>query len=300
MSDTPSGIIVINKHAGVTSHDIVWKLRKLYGTKQVGHTGTLDPMATGVLPVLIGRAVKASEYILAENKRYTAGLRLGIETDTEDVTGTVTAESERVPTEDEVRAAVAGFVGDTEQIPPMYSALKVNGQKLVDIARRGETVERKPRPIHIDFISAERADDKNYTLDVGCSKGTYIRTLCADIGKALGCGGAMASLCRTESGPFTLADAHTVDELDSMTQEERCACLVPLERFFAELPSVELPDFYARLARNGAEIYLGKIKCTLPTGTHVRLSRGGEFFALGRVDEYPDGQAIKALKIFVL
>lgn len=295
-----SGILVINKHEGVTSHDIVSKVRRLYGTKQVGHTGTLDPMATGVLPVLVGRAVKASEFILAENKRYTAGLRLGIETDTEDTTGTVTAKYDVIPDEDAVLDAVSKFIGDTEQIPPMYSALKVNGRKLVDLARDGMTVERQARPIHIESITAEQIADASYRLDVRCSKGTYIRTLCADIGRSLGCGGVMESLCRTESGPFTLAEAYTVEQLEAMTEEEREMALIPLERFFEELSAVDLSDFYARLARNGAEIYLRKIKCELPLNTMVRVKHGGEFFALGRVQEFDEGYAIKVLKLFVL
>ena len=304
MSAPLSGIIIVNKHAGVTSSDIVNRLRRLFGTKQVGHTGTLDPMATGVLPVLIGRAVKASDFIVAENKRYTAGMRLGVTTDTEDTSGTVLTESENLPSEDEVLAAAATFVGDIEQIPPMYSALKVGGKKLDDLAREGITVERKPRPIRIDSITAIREADDLYRLDVRCSKGTYIRTLCADIGASLGCGAAMSSLIRTESGPFTLYEAVTVAELEEMTPEERVERLLPLESFFSDCPAVTLPDFYARLAQNGCEIYQKKIGTHLADGALVRLYRhaadGNEFFALGRVSEYTDGSAIKAVKLFVL
>ncbi len=304
MSAPVSGIIIVNKHAGVTSSDIVNRLRRLFGTKQVGHTGTLDPMATGVLPVLIGRAVKASDFIVAENKRYTAGMRLGITTDTEDTSGTVLTESDTLPSEAEVLAAVERFVGDIEQIPPMYSALKVGGKKLVDLAREGITVERQPRPIRIDSLTAVREADDLYRLDVRCSKGTYIRALCADIGAALGCGAAMASLIRTESGPFTLAESVSVAELEEMTQAEREARLLPLESFFSDCPAVTLPDFYARLSQNGCEIYQKKIGTHLADGTLVRLYRhtdgGVEFFALGRVGEYTDGSAIKAVKLFVL
>lgn len=304
MSEPLSGIIIIHKHAGVTSFDIVSRLRRLYGTKQVGHTGTLDPMATGVLPVLIGRAVKASDFILAENKRYIAEMRLGITTDTEDTTGTVLTTSEDIPTEREVLAAAAKFVGDTQQIPPMYSALKVDGKKLVDLAREGITVERKARPIRIDSIEAQRIEDDLYRLDVRCSKGTYIRTLCADIGASLGCGAAMSSLIRTESGPFSLAEAVTVDQLEEMSMEQRAAHLLPIESFFADCPAVSLPDFYARLAQNGCEIYQKKIGTHLADGALVRLYRrageGTEFFALGRVSEYADGSAVKVVKLFVL
>lgn len=294
------GILIVNKHAGVTSNDIVQKLRRLYGTRQVGHTGTLDPMATGVLPVLIGRAVKASDFITAENKRYTAKMRLGIETDSEDITGTVLRRADLIPDEAAVLAACASFVGDTEQIPPMYSALKVGGRKLVDLAREGITVERQPRPITISALTAERLSEDTYRLDVRCSKGTYIRTLCADIGAKLGCGAVMSALTRTESGPFSLAQSCTTAELESMSEAERAAKLLPLDSYFAHCPAVRLPDFYARLARNGCEIYQAKIRTDIPDGTLVRLYRGEEFFALGKAGNYPDGSAIKAVKIFSL
>lgn len=295
-----SGIVVVNKHAGVTSNDIVIKLRRLFGTRQVGHTGTLDPMATGVLPVLIGRAVKASENITAENKRYTAHLKLGITTDTEDTTGTVLSKTDTLPKEEDVLAICADFVGDILQTPPMYSALKVNGRKLVDLAREGITVERQARPITVHSLQAVKMAEDLYELDVSCSKGTYIRTLCADIGAKLGCGGAMASLTRTESGPFSLAEACTVERLEAMTEAERAACVIPLENFFLDCPAVDLPAFYARLARNGCEIYQKKIHTDLPVGTTVRMIHDGVFFALGQVREYPDGSAVKAVKFFVL
>ena len=295
-----SGIVVVNKHAGVTSNDIVIKLRRLFGTRQVGHTGTLDPMATGVLPVLIGRAVKASENITAENKRYTAHLKLGITTDTEDTTGTVLSKTDTLPKEEDVLAVCADFVGAILQTPPMYSALKVNGRKLVDLAREGITVERQARPITVHSLKAVKLAEDLYELDVSCSKGTYIRTLCADIGAKLGCGGAMARLTRTESGPFSLAEACTIEQLEAMTEAERAACVIPLENFFLDCPAVDLPAFYARLARNGCEIYQKKIHTDLPVGTTVRMIHDGVFFALGQVRDYPDGSAVKAVKIFVL
>ena len=295
-----SGIVVVNKHAGVTSNDIVIKLRRLFGTRQVGHTGTLDPMATGVLPVLIGRSVKASENITAENKRYTAHLKLGITTDTEDTTGTVLSKSDTIPAEDAVLDVCSGFVGDILQTPPMYSALKVNGRKLVDLAREGVIVERQARPITVHSLQAKKLAEDLYELDVSCSKGTYIRTLCADIGAKLGCGGAMASLTRTESGPFSLSEAYTIDQLESMTEAERVSCVIPLENFFLDCPAVDLPAFYARLARSGCEIYQKKIRTDWPVGTTVRMIHNGVFFALGQVRNYPDGSAVKAVKIFVL
>ena len=292
--------MIVNKHAGVTSNDIVIKLRRLFGTRQVGHTGTLDPMATGVLPVLIGRAVKASENITAENKRYTAHLKLGITTDTEDTTGTVLTTASKIPSEEDVLAVCASFTGESLQTPPMYSALKVNGRKLVDLAREGITVERQARPITIHALQAKRLETDLYELDVCCSKGTYIRTLCADIGARLGCGGAMARLTRTESGPFTLAESVTIEQLEAMTEAERVGHVIPLEKFFLHCPAVDLPAFYARLARNGCEIYQKKIRTDLPVGTVVRMIHDGVFFALGEVRDYPDGSAVKAIKIFVL
>ena len=295
-----SGIVIVNKHAGVTSNDIVIKLRRLFGTRQVGHTGTLDPMATGVLPVLIGRAVKASENITAENKRYTAHLKLGITTDTEDTTGTVLTTASKIPSEEDVLAACTAFTGEILQTPPMYSALKVNGCKLVDLAREGITVERQARPITIHDLQAKRLETDLYELDVCCSKGTYIRTLCADIGARLGCGGAMARLTRTESGPFTLAESVTIEQLEAMTEAERVGHVIPLEKFFLDAPAVDLSAFYARLARNGCEIYQNKIRTDLTVGTVVRMIHDVVFFALGEVRDYPDGSAVKAIKIFVL
>ncbi len=298
----PSGILVVHKHSGVTSHDIVGKVRRLFGTRRVGHTGTLDPMASGVLVVLVGRAAKAAEYLVADKKRYRALLRLGYTTDTEDSTGTVLTESNAIPTKDEVLRVASTFVGELLQVPPMYSALKVDGKKLCDLARQGIEVERKARPITIHSLDCETTDDpREYRLDVHCSSGTYIRTLCANLGNALGCGGVMASLERTQTGDFSLSDSHTVAKLEAMTLEERLACLVPTERLFVSLPPLPLPAFYEKLCRSGCEIYLKKLRTELPVGQRVRLfGANGCFFALGEVREYPDGLAVKSLKIFDL
>ncbi len=302
MTQEPNGVLIVHKHAGVTSHDIVNQIRRLYHTRRVGHTGTLDPMATGVLVVLIGRAAKASEYLVTDSKRYLATLRLGLTTDTEDITGTVLSTSERIPKEEELLAVLPRFCGKIEQIPPMYSALKVGGQKLVDLARKGEVVERQARSIEIFSLFAkptQRADE--YLLDVTCSGGTYIRTLCADIGAALGVGGVMASLCRLETSGFPLSIAHTVEELANLSEDEREALLIPIERLFDSLPAVKLPAFFERLCRSGCEIYQKKIGTSHPVGTRVRLCReNGDFFALGEVFDYPDGVAVKAIKTFEL
>ncbi len=298
----PSGLLIVNKHSGVTSHDIVGRVRRLFGTRRVGHTGTLDPMASGVLIVLVGRAAKAAEYLVADEKKYRALLRLGLTTDTEDTTGRVLTVSEQIPSTEEVLRVCGSFVGEIEQIPPMYSALKVDGQKLCDLARKGVTVERKPRPVTIHSLNCASTPQRDaYILDVHCSSGTYIRTLCADIGSALGCGGAMGDLCRTETGGFSLSDAKTLDELEAMGEEERFSRLIPTERLFDSLPAVRLPAFFERLCRSGCEIYQKKLHLSLPVGQRVRLcSENGDFFALGEVREYEQGSAVKSLKIFDL
>ncbi len=298
----PDGVLVINKHAGPTSHDIVNKIRRLYGTKKVGHTGTLDPMAEGVLVVLVGRAAKAAEYLATDSKKYRATLRLGIETDTQDVTGEVLKKVEgMLPSADAVMEICHGFVGKINQVPPMYSALKVDGKKLLDLARQGITVERQARPVEIFSLDCKPINDSDYTLDVHCSGGTYIRTLCADIGEKLGCGGTMATLCRTETGGFPIEKSHTIKQLEEITENERLSLLIPTETLFADLPAVKLPAFYEKLCRSGCEIYQKKIKTDCEIGQRVRIcDETGEFFALGEVKEYENGTAIKAIKTFNL
>ena len=294
------GVLLVNKHKGVTSHDIVNKIRRLYGTKKVGHTGTLDPLATGVLPILIGRSAKASEYLLSESKEYVAHLRLGLTTDTEDITGKVLTTSEAIPTKGEFFEACRHFEGEITQIPPMYSALKVNGQKLVDLARQGIEVERQGRKITIYSIIPEEVSEIEgiYRIRVACSKGTYIRTLCADIGAFLGCGATMTQLERTVSGNFKIEDTYTIEQLENMSLEERTSLLIPTEELFAEAEAVILPDFYSRLFRSGCEIYLAKIKKQFPVDTFLRVYDGGGFLALGQVKEYDQGLAIKSIKLF--
>ncbi len=293
-----NGVIIINKEIGPTSQGVVSRVKRLLGVSKAGHTGTLDPMATGVLPVLIERGVKASEFMLTSDKHYIATLLLGVTTDTEDVTGQVLTECDRIPSEDEVLSAIASFVGEYMQTPPMYSALKVGGQKLCDLARRGVTVEREARAVTIHSIIAKRISDREYTLDVRCSKGTYIRTLCADIGARLGVGGCMKTLCRASASGFTLADAHTLSELENMTDSEREACVFPVEYIFREMPEVMLSPFFSRLAHSGLEIYLKKINLDLPLGTRVRLCDEAGFFALGEVREFDEGRAIKPIRQF--
>ena len=298
----PCGVLIVNKHAGVTSHDIVGKVRRLYGTRRVGHTGTLDPMATGVLVVLVGRAAKASEYLMSDRKTYCATLRLGTVTDTGDTSGTVLSQSDAIPDYAALQAVLPRFRGEILQTPPMYSAIKVGGRKLVDLARRGETVERAPRPVTVYSLDAEPTDrPTDYSLTVTCSGGTYVRTLCEDIGASLGCGGTMASLCRLETGGFPLSAARTIAGLEALSPEERLAALLPVERLFAALPAVAPQAFYARLIRDGCAVAQRKLGCDLPVGQRVRLlDPSGAFFALGDAVETEEGAAIKAVKIFVL
>lgn len=297
-----SGVLIVDKHTGLTSHDVVGRVRRLFGTRRVGHTGTLDPDASGVLVVLIGRAAKAAEYLSADTKRYSALLRLGLTTDTEDASGRVLSECSDIPSAERVLEVCSGFVGKSEQIPPMYSALKVDGQKLCDLARRGVTVERKARPIEIhELICVPTALPSEYRLDVFCSSGTYIRTLCADIGAALGCGGIMAELRRTEAGGFSLDGAHTLEALEALTEDERSALLIPTEALFSALPRVCLSEFFEKLCRGGCEIYQKKLRSSFSVGERMRLcDASGNFFALGEVREYADGSAIKAIKTFEL
>jgi tRNA pseudouridine55 synthase len=293
-----NGVVIINKEIGPTSQGVVNRVKRIFGASKAGHTGTLDPMATGVLPVLIERGVKASEFMLSSDKHYVATLLLGITTDTEDVTGETLTECENIPSEEEVLTVISGFVGEYMQTPPMYSALKVGGKKLCDLAREGVTIEREARLVTIHSLTAEKISEREYTLDVRCSKGTYIRTLCADIGARLGCGGCMKTLCRASASGFTLADAHTLDELENMTDEEREECVFPVEYIFRDLEEVTLSPFFSRLAHSGLEIYLKKINLDLPIGTRVRLSDENGFFALGEVREYDNGLAIKPIRQF--
>lgn len=295
MNDFRGGVIPIYKPQGITSFDVVAKVRRLFGTKQVGHTGTLDPMATGVLVVLVGRAVKASDYVMSGVKAYRAGMRLGIETDTEDTTGKLISQSDVIPARDDVIAAANTFIGDSMQIPPMYSALKIGGKKLVDMARQGVTVERTPRPITVYSLTAD-GDGRDYTLCIRCSAGTYIRTICADIGRMLGCGAAMSALERTECGGFDIGQTVTIEEIENTVSEKRADMLIPCEELLSGLPSVRLEPFYERLCLNGCEIYQKKIKTGFDVGAVVRMYGADGFFGIGRVGEYENGTAVKLEK----
>ena len=298
----PGGVLAVHKGEGMTSHDVVNKVRRLYNTKRVGHAGTLDPLATGVLVVLVGRAAKACEYISSDRKTYRATLRLGLTTDTEDITGEVLTKSENIPDSEAVKAVCRGFVGNIKQIPPMYSALKVGGQKLYDLARQGVTVEREARDITVFSLDCTATDlPTDYVLTVTCSGGTYIRTLCADIGARLRCGGVMATLERAEACGIALEECKALEEIENMSEGERQALLLPTERLFDDLDAVKLPAFFEKLFRDGCPIYQKKIKTNHPVGARVKIcSENGKFFALGEVVEREQGSAIKSVKIFEL
>ena len=294
------GVLCLYKPSGCTSHDAVFKIRKLFGTKQVGHTGTLDPLAQGVLVVMVGRAVKASEFLVSDTKEYVATIKLGIATDTQDISGSVVSKYEGdLPDFDTVKTALFSFTGEIEQVPPMYSALKVGGQKLLDLARKGIEVERKPRKVMVDRLEAYQTQNNDeYLLNVRVSKGTYIRTLCDDIGKHLGTGAVMSTLTRTSCGGFGIEDAITIEELEQMNQEQRYSLLAPVQELFDECETVVLPDFFAHLGAHGCELYQKKLGTSIANGELVKLYDKDGFFALGRVTEFPDGSAIKPVKQF--
>lgn len=279
------GIINVYKEKGFTSHDVVAKLRGIVGQKKIGHTGTLDPDATGVLPVCLGKATKLCDLLTDKNKTYEAVLLLGKTTDTQDITGEVLEEkSTEALTEEKVREAIEGFIGDYEQIPPMYSALKVNGKKLYELAREGKVIERKARPVKILDIQILEIDLPKVRMEVSCSKGTYIRTLCHDIGEKLGCGGCMESLIRTRVSTFRIEDAKMLDEIETLKQEGKLAeLLVPIDAMFRSYPKITVKDDWKAFAKNGNPLDLKMLKeaCGQDEETQVRLyDESGKFIAI--------------------
>ena len=264
---------------------MVAKLRGIVGQKKIGHTGTLDPDATGVLPVCLGKATKLCDLLTDKNKTYEAVLLLGKTTDTQDITGEVLEEkSTEALTEEKVREAIEGFIGDYEQIPPMYSALKVNGKKLYELAREGKVIERKARPVKILDIQILEIDLPKVRMEVSCSKGTYIRTLCHDIGEKLGCGGCMESLIRTRVSTFRIEDAKTLDEIETLKQEGKLAeLLVPIDAMFPFYPKITVKDDWKAFAKNGNPLDLKMLKeaCGQDEETQVRLyDESGKFIAI--------------------
>jgi len=273
-----NGIVIVDKPEGWTSQDVTARLRRVFNTRRIGHGGTLDPMATGVLPVFVGRATRGVEFFEHAEKTYEAALRLGITTDTEDTSGTVLQQRPVSVTESEFLGVLEQFRGEIQQIPPMYSALKVNGQKLCDLARKGKTVERQPRPITIFELTCLGFAGDTARLRVRCSKGTYIRTLCKDIGAALGCGGCMAQLRRVQAGEYTATESVPLQTL--LETENPEAFLRPVDTMFRNYPQVTLTEKQTLRCRNG-----NSFTVALADGNYRVYAQGGEFLALSKVED---------------
>ena len=284
-----NGIIIIDKPAGWTSMDVCAKLRGILQTKKIGHAGTLDPMATGVLPVFVGRATRAVSFAEGGEKEYVAGLRLGRTTNTQDTEGETLTQSPVTVGREELEAVLPRFTGEISQIPPMFSAIKINGQKLYDLARQGKEVERKARAVTIFALEVvEQVSETDYILRIRCSKGTYVRTLCHDIGQALGCGGCMFSLRRTMAAGFTLDESVTLEQM----QEGGEALLRPTDSLFRDRPDYRLKtEKQEERCRNGNPFF---IRENLPEGEYRIYGREGEFLCLSRLQ----GDTMTSLKNF--
>lgn len=284
-----NGILLIDKPQDWTSSDVVAKLRGILHERRIGHSGTLDPLATGLLVVFIGRATRAVEFAEADSKEYIASLRLGVKTDTQDITGNVLSECECDISEDKLKEALSRFVGDIEQTPPMYSAIKVGGKKLYELARRGEEVEREARKIYISKLEI-MSHDGDYVLDILCSKGTYIRTLCNDIGDYLACGGCMSQLRRVKAGVFDIENAHTLAEVQAAADSGTADKLViPVDTLFAAYPEITASANEEKKLRCGSII-----NKSTENGTYRVYSETGEFLLLGEVA----GGKLKTIKSF--
>ena len=273
-----NGIVIVDKPQEWTSQDVTARLRRVFNTRRIGHGGTLDPMATGVLPVFVGRATRGVEFFEHAEKAYEAVLRLGVTTDTEDVFGNVLETREVRVSEGEFLGILEQFRGKIQQVPPMYSALKVNGQKLCDLARKGKEVERQPREIEIFELTCLEFTGETARLRVRCSKGTYIRTLCKDIGEALGCGGCMEALRRVQAGEYTIAEAVPLQEL--LETEEPEKYLRGVDTMFRNYPEAKLTANQEKRCRNGNSFSL-----PLPDGTYRAYSQNGEFLMLAKVED---------------
>ncbi len=283
-----NGVICVNKPQDFTSFDVVAIIRRAAGTRKIGHGGTLDPMATGVLPIYIGRAAKTADLNPVGDKSYRAMFRLGVTTDTQDVWGKTLSENGTAVPLGDITAAVKAMQGDIMQVPPMYSAVKVNGQRLYDLARKGIEVERKARPVTIHSISLSDYDENERTgvLDIHCSKGTYIRTIISDIGEKLGCGAIMTSLCRTMAAGFTLSDCHDIEALRGCTPEEIRSLIIPTERVFRSYEEITLDSKQKRLFMNGVVLDCKRMGLDVSAGSRFRLkSAEGEFIGVAQVDE---------------
>ena len=286
-----NGIVIIDKPQEWTSNDVVSRLRRVFNTRRIGHGGTLDPMATGVLPVFVGRATRGVEFFEHAEKVYETTVRFGLTTDTEDITGKTITECEVSLTESDLIAVLPKFRGDILQVPPMYSAIKVNGQKLYDLARKGREVERQPRSITIHELELLEFTGNEARLRVRCSKGTYIRTLCKDIGEALGCGACMAALRRVEAGEYTLEGSVPLRQLLDISEAGGDVehFLRPVDSMFASHEKLRLNEKQARLVKNG-----NAFTATCADGTYRVYAPDGEFLALCRAE---NGR-VKTIKSF--
>jgi tRNA pseudouridine55 synthase len=282
-----NGIVIVDKPQGWTSQDVTARLRRVFNTRRIGHGGTLDPMATGVLPVFVGRATRGVEFFEHAEKVYETVLRPGLTTDTEDITGTVLTEQDAFVTGEMLDEVLPKFRGEIMQVPPMYSALKVNGQKLYDLARRGKEVERQPRPITIHELTLLGMDAEGIHLRVRCSKGTYIRTLCKDIGEALGCGGCMAALRRVEAGEYTQTEAVPLQVLLETENPEQY--LRPVDSMFRNHPQVTLSPKQETRCRNG-----NSFSVQMEDGTYRAYGQNGDFLMLAKVE----GGVMSTIKSF--
>ncbi len=273
-----NGILIVDKPAGWTSQDVVAKLRGVFQERRVGHGGTLDPMATGVLPVFIGRATRGVEFFESAEKEYVAGLRLGLETDTQDVTGNVLSQSPVAVTEERLRRTMRQFVGEISQVPPMYSAVKIGGKKLYELARQGKEVARPARQVTIHELELCSGAGTDWTFRVRCSKGTYVRTLCQQIGQALGCGGCMSSLRRTKAGRYTLADALPLARIVTAPAEELPSLLRGVDTLFSDRPAYHATLNQEKAIRNGAPFTSPKV----PDGEYRVYGAEDVFLCLAR------------------
>lgn len=272
-----NGILIVDKPAGWTSQDVVSKLRGVFHERRIGHGGTLDPMATGVLPVFVGRATRGVEFFESAEKEYIAGLRLGLCTDTQDTTGNALTQAPVCVTQEQVRQAMNRFLGEISQVPPMYSAVKIGGKKLYELARQGKEVERPARKVTIFELELLGGDGCDWQFRVRCSKGTYVRTLCQQIGQALGCGGCMSSLRRTQAGIYTLADAVTLEQIVQTPPEELPRLLRGVDTLFAQYPAYTATVNQERAIRNGAAF-----SHPAADGDYRVYAMDGTFLCLGR------------------
>ncbi len=294
------GIINLNKPTGKTSHDMVSFVRRTLGIRRVGHAGTLDPEASGVLPVLVGKATALSDLLTEKTKTYTAIVRLGLETDTYDLAGTVLDCSDVRPSPEAIERAAAGFTGEISQLPPMYSAVKMNGKKLYELARQGITVERQPRRVQIYSLRCFDFTAEGFSMEVECSKGTYIRSLCHDLGKALGTCACMASLVRTRSGPFTLENAVTPEALKLAAERGQTeTVLLPPETVLSAYPAVEVPPGAAAKIRNGLRLRTGQLGISgAAADDRFRLYEGATLLCLSRAVPGEGGLVLAIEKSF--